>query len=87
MNVAVRSLAIFSTVKMQNLTFDGTTTVFHMTTLPGNTPNVLASSDLIVSIDGVIQNPDVAYVASGNTITFTTAPSADSVEFIVWFQH
>jgi hypothetical protein len=87
MNVQVRSLAVFSTVKMQALTFDGSTTLFHMLTMPGDTPNIAASSDLIVSLDGVIQQPDTAYIASGNQIQFTVAPNVDSVCFIVWFQH
>lgn len=87
MNVAVRSLAIFSTVKMQALIFNGSTTIFTLLTLPGAVPNILASSDLLVSLDGVIQQPDTDYVASGNQIHFITAPSADSVCFIVWFQH
>lgn len=87
MNAQVKSLAVFSTVKMQTLVFNGVATVFTMVTVPGAAPNVLASSDLIVCLDGVLQQPDVAYVASGSTITFSVAPTADSVCFIVWFQH
>lgn len=87
MNVAVRSLAIFSTVKMQPLAFNGSTTIFTLLTMPGLVPNILASSDLLVSIDGVIQQPDTDYIASGNQIHFMVAPGADSACFIVWFQH
>jgi hypothetical protein len=87
MNATVKSLATFTTVKMQPLVFNGTTTTFTMTTVTGGVPNVLASSDLLVSLDGVIQQPDVAYTASGNQIIFTTAPLATSLCFIVWYEH
>jgi len=47
--------------------------------------NVQKTEELIVSQDGVIQEPIASYTASGATITFTTAPSADSRIFITWF--
>ena len=87
MNATVKSLATFTTVKMQPLVFNGTTTTFTLLTTGGAVPNILASSDLLVSLDGVIQQPDVAYTGSGNQIVFTTAPIADSGCFIVWYQH
>lgn len=87
MDVQVRSSSIFSTVKMQPLVFNGTLTTFTLTTTAGAVPNILASSDLLVSLDGVIQQPDVAYTASGNQIIFSAAPTADSLCFIVWYQH
>jgi hypothetical protein len=87
MNVEVRSSTVFSTVKMQPLVFNGTTTTFTLTTTAGAVPNILASSDLLVSLDGVIQQPDVSYSAAGNQILFTTAPSQTSGCFIVWYQH
>lgn len=87
MGVEVRSLAVFSTVKMQSLPYNGVTVVFQLITVQGILAAVLASSDLLVVVDGVLQEPDVAYVASGDQIQFTTAPSADSTGFIVWFQH
>lgn len=87
MNVQVRTLGTFQTVKLQTLVFDGTKTTFTLLTMAGAAPNVQVSSDLLVSVDGVIQNPDVAYTASGNQIQFTTAPTADALNFIVWFSY
>lgn len=87
MNVQVRTLGTFQTVKLQNIVFDGTTTLYNLLTMAGAAPNIQVSSDLLVSLDGVIQNPDVAYTASSNQIQFTTAPTADALNFIVWFSY
>lgn len=87
MGVNVKTIAVFQSVKMQRLIFDGVATAFILTTLPGDQPNIAVSSDLLVSLDGVIQDPDIAYTASGDVIVFTTAPSADSSCFIVWWSH
>jgi hypothetical protein len=43
------------------------------------------SEDLLVSIDGVIQEPVYDYSAINATITFTTAPAADSFIFMVYY--
>ena len=41
--------------------------------------SVGADEDILVSVDGVIQEPSVAYaVSSGTTLTFTAAPSSNS---------
>jgi len=41
--------------------------------------SVGADEDILVSVDGVIQEPSVAYaVSSGTTLTFTAAPSTNS---------
>ena len=37
-----------------------------------------SDEDILVSVDGVIQEPSVAYSVSGTTLTFTEAPSNDS---------
>ena len=52
-----------------NLTVNGTAIS------PGNEAN------LIVSISGVIQEPQTAYVVTGSTITFTSNPSASDTFF------
>jgi len=49
------------------------------------TVNVQKTEELIVSLDGVVQEPIASYTALGSTITFTTAPAADSRIFITWF--
>ena len=40
--------------------------------------SVGSDEDILVSVDGVIQEPSVAYSVSGTTLTFTAAPSNNS---------
>ena len=41
--------------------------------------SVGSDEDILVSVDGVIQEPSVAYaVSTGTTLTFTAAPSSNS---------
>ena len=61
--------------------FNGSTTQFALTTRIGGiaiTPVV--ESALLISLDGVIQEPTTDYTVSGTNITFTTAP-ASTVSF------
>jgi len=52
---------------------DGSTVAFTLEHSVGS------DEDILVSVDGVIQEPSVAYaVSSGTTLTFTTAPSSNS---------
>ena len=52
---------------------DGSTTVFPLDHAVGS------DEDILVSVDGVIQEPSVAYaVSNGTTLTFTAAPSSNS---------
>ena len=52
---------------------DGSTTAFTLDHSVGS------DEDILVSVDGVIQEPSVAYaVSSGTTLTFTAAPSNNS---------
>ena len=52
---------------------DGSTTAFTLDHSVG------ADEDILVSVDGVIQEPSVAYaVSNGTTLTFTAAPSSNS---------
>ena len=54
--------------------FNTSLTTFNLT-ISGDafTPGV--STQLIISIAGVIQEPETAYTVSGSTITFTSAPA------------
>ena len=52
---------------------DGSTTAFTLEQA------VVQDEDILVSVDGVVQEPSVAYaVSNGTTLTFTGAPSRDS---------
>ena len=52
---------------------DGSTTAFTLDHSVG------ADEDILVSVDGVVQEPSVAYaVSNGTTLTFTAAPSSNS---------
>ena len=51
---------------------DGSTTAFTLDHSVG------ADEDILVSVDGVVQEPSVAYAVSGTTLTFTAAPSSNS---------
>ena len=55
---------------------DGATNAFALATRAAGGPAVSLSKaeELLVSLDGVIQEPGVAYVASADTLTFTTPP-------------
>jgi hypothetical protein len=65
---------------------NGSTTVFHLTVrVDGRAVDASRSEELSVSVDGVIQEPVIAYTAAGDAITFSTPPAADSQVFIVWF--
>lgn len=79
--------ATFLTYKLKAITPDGTTTQFQLQTVDGKIPNIAVSTDLIVSVDDVIQNPDLEYRVFQNVIQFTTAPAADSIVFMTWFAH
>jgi len=52
---------------------DGSTTAFTLEHAVGS------DEDILVSVDGVVQEPSVAYaVSTGTTLTFTAAPSSNS---------
>jgi len=51
---------------------DGSETAFTLDHAVGS------DEDILVSVDGVIQEPSVAYSVSGTTLTFTAAPSSNS---------
>ena len=62
----------------QDLTTDGSTTTFTLQTTVGS------SSSILVSVGGVIQEPEVAYNlgAGGTTIIFTEAPSSTADTYV-----
>ena len=62
---------------------DGSTTAFTLEVGVGS------DEDILVSVDGVIQEPSVGYaVSSGTTLTFTAAPSNNSGNNIfVYYLH
>ena len=62
--VASKSASVFSG--------DGSETQFTLDHSVGS------DEDILVSVDGVIQEPSVAFSVSGTTLTFTAAPSNNS---------
>ena len=67
------------------ITPDGTTVVFVLAKASDSSAlNIAHSEELIVSVDGVLQQPGVAYTASVSTITFVEAPTANAIVFITW---
>jgi hypothetical protein len=71
-------------VKMNAITPNGVTTNFTLTATDGTTVAIITANTLLVSVDGVWQEPSVQYVASGNQIAFSQPPFADSIIFMLW---
>jgi hypothetical protein len=66
---------------------DGSRATFVLTVKSdGTNPNLAGPEELLVSVDGVLQEPAVQYAASGDAITFLQAPTADAYVFISWFK-
>jgi len=66
---------------------DGSRITFQLTVKSDGThPNLAGPEELLVSVDGVIQEPAIQYAASGDSITFNQAPTADAYVFISWFK-
>jgi hypothetical protein len=78
--VPVQSVA----AKLDPLVFNGTTTSFAMTTGGGTPVLPQKPESLVVSLDGIVQEPGAAYTTSGSNIVFSTAPEADVRSFIVF---
>jgi hypothetical protein len=68
-NKLANNIRLFTT---DNFTGDNTTTAF---TLSSDVPD---ANTLMVAVDGVFQRAPIHYTASGNTITFTSAPPSSS---------
>ena len=72
------------TKKIDNIasSFNSAQTVFSLTS-SGASVYPASSRNLFVSINGVLQEPDVAYTISAATITFTSAPTTGATFFCV----
>ena len=68
----------YGTINKQTFTANGSTTVFTLD------QGVADANNLIVSIGGVVQEPNVAYTAVGTVLTFTTAPANAAVVWAVY---
>ena len=70
--------------KVDALTFNGSTTTFNLTS-GGIAFNVGSATQLMLSLNGVIQEPHTAYnvVGGGSQIQFTTAPASGTNFFAV----
>lgn len=60
--------------------FNSACTVFNLTS-SGAAVYPATSKNLLISINGVIQEPDVAFTVNAATITFTSAPSTGATFF------
>jgi hypothetical protein len=61
--------------KMDNLTFDGSTTSFPIT-VGGTAFTPPTAFAMMVVLNGEVQNPGVEFSIAGSTISFATAPAA-----------
>jgi hypothetical protein len=67
---------------------DGVTTHFTLTypnPSSGTQPvNATSNAQMLVSVDGIVQEPGVDYTAAGNTLIMATAPTADAHFWASW---
>lgn len=66
--------------KIDPITFNGTNSTFNLYS-NGQLIYPQLAQNLIISLNGVLQEPGVAYVTSGSTITFYPTPTAGSTFF------
>jgi hypothetical protein len=70
---------------LKPITPDGATITFTLARASDSSAiNVAHNEELIVSVDGVLQQPAAAYNASASSITFAEAPAASALVFITW---
>ena len=62
--------------------FNGSTTAFTLQ-VSGSNVSPGTANEIIVSLGGVIQNPNTDYTIAGSTLTFTTAPASGLSFFAV----
>ena len=62
--------------------FNGSTTAFTLQ-VGGSNVSPGTANDIIVSLGGVVQNPNQDYTIAGSTLTFTTAPTSGLSFFAV----
>jgi len=78
--------------KIATLTPDGTKTAFTLTYIdpsvgpPAVNAAVGTGAQLLVSLDGIVQESGVDYTASGSTLTMTSPPRADAKLWAVWYR-
>ena len=68
----------YGVLDKQSFTADSSTTAF---TLDSGVQNAMS---LLVCVGGVVQEPEVAYTASGTTLTFTSAPTTGDIVYAVY---
>jgi len=70
----------YGTFEKQALTADGSTTTFTLNYTVGS------SSSILVSVSGVVQEPEEAYniASGGTTIVFTAAPDSGETVFVIY---
>ena len=68
----------YGTLDKQSFTANSSTTSFSLDS------SVLNAKSLLVSVGGVIQEPEVAYTASGSALTFTEAPVTGNSVYAVY---
>lgn len=71
-------------VTMNPITPDGVTTTFTLTATDGTTVDIPTANTLLVSVDGVWQEPEVQYAASVDQLAFAQPPLLDSIVFMLW---
>lgn len=69
-----------STTKIEDISgsFDGTEKNFTLNNEASGQPVTTTANATTIAIDGVIQEPGVAYTIAGSTITFTIPPTSDA---------
>ena len=67
-----------TTFTKQSITANGTLTDFTLEQGVGD------SSSILVSVGGIVQQPDVAYSATGKTLSFTSAPGIGTTVWVVY---
>lgn len=71
---------LFQNKKLDSLTFNGSATVFTLTS-GGVAVYPATPESVIFSINGVIQAPTTAFTVTGSTITFSSAPANGAANF------
>lgn len=71
---------LFQNKKLDSLTFNGSSTVFNLTS-GGVAVYPATPESVIFSINGVIQAPTTAFTVTGSTITFSSAPANGAANF------
>ena len=60
-----------------NSTFNGSNVTFNLEA-SGTTAYPTSPATMIISLGGVVQEPNTSYTVTGDTITFTTAPATST---------